>query len=148
MINPHSSTVALADGIMSDTLNYKSAINSRGVFDWKMIYRFLPPFPEDLEYPERPASIPVMLGSAFAIRKDYFFHLGGYDENLLIWNGENYELSFKLWLCGGQILLVSCSRIGHMFKSYNKYRSVPGVDFIAHNFKRIAEVRLTGMFEW
>lgn len=48
-------------------------------------------------HPEKPAPLPVLLGCAFAIRKDYFFDLGGYDEQLMIWNGENYEVisSFK-----------------------------------------------------
>lgn len=81
-----------------------------------------------------------MLGGVFAIRKDYFFYLGGYDEQLEIWNGENYELSFKLWLCGGQILEVACSRVGHTFRNHNIWREKPGHDFLAQNFKRVAEV--------
>jgi polypeptide N-acetylgalactosaminyltransferase len=114
---------------------------SRGVFDWNFIYRTLPRRPEDLFQPEKPAPLPVMLGCAFAIRRDYFFHLGGYDEKLIIWNGENYELSLKLWLCGGQLLEVPCSRIAHTFRSRNIYRKNAGTkDFAYHNLKRIAEV--------
>lgn len=81
-----------------------------------------------------------MLGCAFAIRRDYFFDLGAYDEQFLIWNAENYELSFKLWLCGGQLLEVPCSRVAHTFRKRNKWRTLPGVDFVGRNFKRLAEV--------
>lgn len=42
-----------------------------------------------------------MLGCAFCIRRDFFYHLGEYDEGLQIWNGEQIELSLKLHLCGG-----------------------------------------------
>lgn len=45
--------------------------------------------------------IPIMLGCAFAIRRDFFHDLGEYDEGLEIWNGEQIELSLKLHLCGG-----------------------------------------------
>ena len=81
-----------------------------------------------------------MLGCAFAINRQYYWDLGGYDEELLIWNGENYELSFKLWLCGGSLLEVPCSRVAHTFRKHNEYRKKPGVDFVGRNFKRIAEV--------
>lgn len=64
----------------------------RGVFDWEFYYRWLPKRPEDEIHPEKPAPYPVMLGGVFAIRKEYFFYLGGYDEQLQIWNGENYEV--------------------------------------------------------
>ena len=37
-----------------------------------------------------------MVGAAFAIRKDYFQHLGGYDPGMKIWGGENIELSWKV----------------------------------------------------
>lgn len=50
--------------------------------------------------------------------------------------------SFKLWLCGGRLLEIPCSRIGHTFRKHNEYRKKAGVDFVAHNFKRIAEVWL------
>lgn len=60
----------------------------------------------------------------------------------MIWNGENYELSFKLHLCGGELLEVPCSRVAHTFRKHNEYRKKTGVDFVARNFKRIAEVWL------
>lgn len=83
-----------------------------------------------------------MLGCVFAINRQYFFDLGAYDEELMIWNGENYELSFKLWLCGGRLIEVPCSRIAHTFRAHNEYRKKEGIDFVYHNFKRVAEVWL------
>lgn len=86
-----------------------------------------------------------MLGCAFAINRQYFWDLGAYDDQLLVWNAENYELSFKLWLCGGELLECPCSRVAHVFRRHNEFRRLDGIDFVGRNFKRIAEV---WMDEW
>jgi polypeptide N-acetylgalactosaminyltransferase len=94
-IDPKTATAPIIDKFKPDTFEYRrceAGNGSRGAFDWSFEYQWLPRRPEDLIHPEQPAPLPVMLGCAFAIRKDYFFHLGAYDEKLVIWNGENYEV--------------------------------------------------------
>lgn len=81
-----------------------------------------------------------MLGAAFAIRRDYFSDIGQYDEGLMIWNGEQMELSLKLHLCGGDLIEVPCSRMSHIFRSNQRNHQIEGVDVAARNFKRIGEV--------
>ena len=39
---------------------------------------------------------PTHAGGLFAMDRKYFFELGAYDPGLLIWGGENFELSFKV----------------------------------------------------
>lgn len=82
-----------------------------------------------------------MLGCAFAIDRKFFWELGAYDEGFRIWNGENYELSFKLWLCADGLYQVPCSRITHSFRRINPGRQMKE-DFVGRNFKRLAEVWL------
>ena len=57
-----------------------------------------------------------MPGGLFAINREYFMAIGMYDPGLKIWGGENFELSYKLWMCGGRILFVPCSRAGHIYR--------------------------------
>lgn len=47
---------------------------------------------------------PTLVGCAIAIRKDFFFAIGGFDDDMKIWGAENIELGFRAWLCGGQVI--------------------------------------------
>lgn len=82
------------------------------------------------EYPSsvKPFETVFAPGSLFAIRKDEFWRLGGYDTGLGVWGGENTELALKVWMCGydgkgpaGRIVVVPCSPVGHVYRVNNKW---------------------------
>ena len=83
-----------------------------------------------------------MAGGLFSIDREYFYHLGAYDEGMHIWGGENLELSFRIWMCGGILLISTCSHVGHVFRKSTPY-SFPGgtSKIVNHNNARLAEVR-------
>lgn len=76
-----------------------------------------------------PYASPFVPGSLFAIRRDEFWRLGGYDKGLAVWGGENTELVIKIWSCGfnrgkgilpGRAVVVPCSRVGHVYRIHMK----------------------------
>lgn len=60
--------------------------------------------------------ISLLVGCAIALRKDYYDRIGGFDDGLLLWGGENTELAVRTWMCGGSVIKVPCSHIGHLFR--------------------------------
>lgn len=113
---------------------------ARGIFDWNFLYKRIPVRPQDQKTPSDPFPSPVMAGGLFAISSKFFWEVGGYDSGLDIWGGEQYELSFKIWLCGGEMLDIPCSRIGHIYRHSPFPNPRKGVDYVTRNFKRVAEV--------
>ena len=48
---------------------------------------------------------------------------------------------FQIWMCGGQVFIVTCSRVGHVFRKTSPYSWPGGVArIINHNTQRIVEV--------
>lgn len=141
-MNRRLATVPIIDYFQAKTFEFtpNGQSGSRSGFDWYLIWRVLPRYlPEGVDI-TKPFPQPIMLGCAFAIDRKFFLEeLGGYDEGFQIWNAENYELSFKLWLCADGLFEVPCSHVTHNFRAINPSRKRKD-DFVARNFKRLAEV--------
>ncbi|GAV03628.1 hypothetical protein RvY_14024 [Ramazzottius varieornatus] len=142
-------TVPVIDGIDSETFAIQPQYQGklfRGIFEWGLLYK-------ETELPEKektrrkhetePYKSPTHAGGLFAINRQYFLQLGGYDEGLEIWGGEQYELSFKIWQCGGSIEWVPCSHIGHIYRGFMPYglgKLANKGPVVSINLKRVAEV--------
>ncbi|KAM4026068.1 polypeptide N-acetylgalactosaminyltransferase 5 [Anomaloglossus baeobatrachus] len=129
-------------------MSYMTVDNfQRGIFTWPMNFGWKPIPTEDLQKNNitemDPIRCPVMAGGLFSIDRKYFYELGTYDPGLDVWGGENMEISFKVWMCGGEIEIIPCSRVGHIFRNDNPY-SFPKdrVKTVERNLARVAEVWL------
>ncbi|CAK1544760.1 unnamed protein product [Leptosia nina] len=129
------------DVIAYDTFEYRAQDEgARGAFDWELYYKRLPLLPKDIRNMPEPFESPVMAGGLFAISRTFFWELGGYDPGLDIWGGEQYELSFKIWQCGGRMVDAPCSRVGHIYRKFAPFPNPGHGDFVGRNYRRVAEV--------
>ncbi|XP_018568163.1 polypeptide N-acetylgalactosaminyltransferase 5 isoform X1 [Anoplophora glabripennis] len=141
----------IIDVISDETFEYITASDMTwGGFNWKLNFRWyrVPQREMDRRNGDRTAPLrtPTMAGGLFSIDKDYFYELGAYDEGMDIWGGENLEMSFRVWQCGGKLEIIPCSHVGHVFRDKSPYTFPGGVSkIVLHNAARVAEV---WMDEW
>ncbi|XP_035313862.1 polypeptide N-acetylgalactosaminyltransferase 3 [Cricetulus griseus] len=117
--------------------------HNRGNFDWSLSFGWesLPDHEKQRRKDETyPIKTPTFAGGLFSISREYFEHIGSYDEEMEIWGGENIEMSFRVWQCGGQLEIMPCSVVGHVFRSKSPHTFPKGTQVIARNQVRLAEV--------
>ncbi|KAL2085703.1 hypothetical protein ACEWY4_019023 [Coilia grayii] len=138
--NRHTVVCPVIDIISADTLVYSPSPIVRGGFNWGLHFKWDSVPAAELSGPDAPFRSPTMAGGLFAMDRGYFNELGQYDSGMDIWGGENLEISFRIWMCGGQLLIIPCSRVGHIFRKRRPYGSPGGQDTMAHNSLRLAHV--------
>lgn len=141
----------LIDVIDFKTFEYSAQDEgSRGIFDWNFNYRKMELKRHHQNNKYDLYESPIQAGGLFAISAKFFWELGGYDSGLGelhdfalafprliyslldIWGGEQYELSFKIWLCGGAMYDAPCSRVGHVYRGGMPFEDDrKGFDFLS-----------------
>ncbi|KAF1752696.1 hypothetical protein GCK72_019251 [Caenorhabditis remanei] len=142
-------TVPVIDGIDSNSWEYRSVYGSpnahhSGIFEWGLLYKETQITERESahrQHNSQPFRSPTHAGGLFAINRLWFKELGYYDEGLQIWGGEQYELSFKIWQCGGGIVFVPCSHVGHVYRSHMPYGfgKFSGKPVISINMMRVVK---------
>ncbi|XP_034106361.1 LOW QUALITY PROTEIN: polypeptide N-acetylgalactosaminyltransferase 3 [Drosophila nasuta] len=135
------------DIISDDNFSYtKTFENHWGAFNWQLSFRWFSSNrkrqtsakPADST---APTATPGMAGGLFAIDRKYFYEMGAYDSDMRIWGGENVEMSFRIWQCGGRIEISPCSHVGHIFRSSTPYTFPGGMsEVLTANLARAATV--------
>lgn len=114
-----------------------------GGFTWSGFFNWIDISKRELKRrssPIEPTMSPTMAGGLLAINRQYFWHLGSYDSHMEIWGGENLEMSFRIWQCGGSLEILPCSRVGHIFRSFHPYSFDGKKDTHGLNTVRLVEV--------
>jgi polypeptide N-acetylgalactosaminyltransferase len=137
--------IPIIDAIEFETFEHRTSILQRGMFSWSLNFIW-----QDITNQEQalrsgpPEALvsPAMAGGIFAIDRKFFWDVGAYDEGMDTWGGENIEMSFRIWMCGGQLVTLPCSRIGHVFRNKSPYgfKGRSATETIGRNLNRAAAV--------
>ncbi|XP_041664050.1 polypeptide N-acetylgalactosaminyltransferase 15-like isoform X2 [Cheilinus undulatus] len=113
----------------------------RGVFDWRLDFSWesYPPLQDkEPDSAVQPVPSPALGGGVVAIDRHFFHSVGAYDPGMLLWGGEQIELSIRVWSCGGSMEVVPCSRVAHVDHHHLSYL-LPDQEVLQRNKIRIAD---------
>ncbi|KAF4095036.1 hypothetical protein G5714_024114 [Onychostoma macrolepis] len=129
------------DNVLFDTLEVIEYIPSAHGFDWNLWCMYESFRPEWYRNdPSVPGKSPSIMGILVADR-EFLGEIGVLDEGMTIYGGENVELAIRVWLCGGSIEVVPCSKIAHIEREHKPY-SLDLSKPMIRNALRVAEIWL------
>ncbi|XP_012493370.1 PREDICTED: probable polypeptide N-acetylgalactosaminyltransferase 8 [Propithecus coquereli] len=128
------------DNIRFDTFQLKRYDLAVDGFNWELWCRY-DPLPQawiDLHDVTAPVKSPSIMGILAADRL-FLGEIGSLDGGMLVYGGENVELSLRVWQCGGKIEILPCSRIAHLERHHKPY-ALDLSPALKRNALRVAEV--------
>ncbi len=92
---------------------------------------------------------PAAIGCAFAVHRELYDDLRGFDPHMRSWGVEDLDFSLKCWLLGHPILHDPAAVIAHRFREKFDNYHVPMQDLIANQlrmaYKNFTPINLAGM---
>ncbi|XP_068957555.1 probable polypeptide N-acetylgalactosaminyltransferase 8 [Petaurus breviceps papuanus] len=130
----------MLDVISYDTFKVKQYPVCPIGFDWQLwcLDDYMPMDWYFLNDDTAPLKSPSLMG-IFAANRLFLGKIGSLDAGMLIYGGENVELSLRVWQCGGKIEILPCSRIAHVQRAIKPYALNLKL-FMRRNALRVAEV--------
>ncbi|XP_005456729.1 probable polypeptide N-acetylgalactosaminyltransferase 8 [Oreochromis niloticus] len=130
------------DKVKYDDLTLSPYNSASHGFDWALwcMYESFRPEWYALNDETLPGKSPSVMGILVADRQ-FFGEIGSLDGGMKIYGGENVELGIRVWLCGGSIEVVPCSKIAHIERAVKPYLPDLSV-MMKRNALRVAEVWL------
>ncbi|KAM4618191.1 putative polypeptide N-acetylgalactosaminyltransferase 8 [Polymixia lowei] len=128
------------DKIHFDDLHVQRYVPSSHGFDWPLwcMYESFRPEWLKLKDESQPGKSPSLMG-IFAADRIFLGEIGGLDGGMTVYGGENVELGIRVWLCGGSIEVVTCSKIAHIERRHKPY--APDLSSVMRrNALRVADI--------
>ncbi|XP_068572829.1 probable polypeptide N-acetylgalactosaminyltransferase 8 [Cebidichthys violaceus] len=128
------------DKVNFDDLTLTPYIPAADAFDWALwcMYESFRPEWYAFKDDSHPGKSPSIMGILVADRK-FFGEIGSLDGGMKIYGGENVELGIRVWLCGGSIEVIPCSKIAHLERASKPYL-LDLSHMMRRNALRVAEV--------
>ncbi|XP_012995609.2 probable polypeptide N-acetylgalactosaminyltransferase 8 isoform X1 [Esox lucius] len=128
------------DNVRYDDLTVMNYSPAADAFDWALwcMYESFRPEWYALKDDSQPGKSPSVMG-ILVVDRLFFGEIGALDGGMKIYGGENVELGIRVWLCGGSIEVIPCSKIAHVERAHKPY--LPDLSItVKRNALRVAEV--------
>lgn len=87
-----------------------------------------------------PYPVPMLGAGFFAMRRDVFFGIGGFDPGMIRYGMEDPDLDIRLWTFGYRCLLVPSVEVAHLFRDDHAFQDW---ETFLHNMVRYATVHFS-----